>query len=200
MPPRVTAPVTPLAGSVASSADYGYVLSPNNNASARAVNALLAEGACRALAWAKLKESTRRGSIIIKRERCATGAIAVAGRFARIDLCRAASRPRVLRSTRCNVPVSGYTSRGVANNGRGVDALAARSVRPSTTTPCTTQTSAPAICRSYHAIILPDQSPYRLLHGHNLSAMPEPYTGGLGLEGALALETYVKGGRHPDCL
>jgi len=47
---------------------------------------------------------------------------------------------------------------------------------------------------SYTAILLPSQTPERLLHGHRKGMMPEIYTGGLGLEGTLALNEYVTEG------
>jgi len=47
---------------------------------------------------------------------------------------------------------------------------------------------------SYTAILLPSQTPERLLHGHRKGMMPEIYTGGLGLEGTLALNKYVTEG------
>jgi len=48
----------------------------------------------------------------------------------------------------------------------------------------------------YDAIILPSQSASSILLGYAKGSMPDEYTGGLGLEGALALEQYVKqGGR-----
>jgi hypothetical protein len=46
----------------------------------------------------------------------------------------------------------------------------------------------------YDAIIIPDQEPLHILHGHGPNRMPSAYTGGLGLEGALALEEYVQHG------
>ena len=46
----------------------------------------------------------------------------------------------------------------------------------------------------YAAIILPDQSPRRILHGHDESRMPKEYTGGIGLEGVANLSDYVKNG------
>ncbi len=46
----------------------------------------------------------------------------------------------------------------------------------------------------YDAIILPSQSPSAILRGHGTGLMPDPYTGGLGVEGALALKAYVEGG------
>ena len=47
---------------------------------------------------------------------------------------------------------------------------------------------------SYDVILLPSQSSGSLLRGHDTGLMPEEYTGGLGLEGALALKSYVERG------
>ena len=46
----------------------------------------------------------------------------------------------------------------------------------------------------YDAIVLPHQSADGIRAGHTTGMMPKEYTGGLGLEGALALERYVKAG------
>ena len=46
----------------------------------------------------------------------------------------------------------------------------------------------------YTAILLPSQGTESLLHGHRVGMMPEEYTGGLGLEGTLALMKYVTDG------
>lgn len=46
----------------------------------------------------------------------------------------------------------------------------------------------------YDAIIIPHQSPNGILNGHMKGFMPEQYTGGMGLEGALMLQQYVKNG------
>lgn len=46
----------------------------------------------------------------------------------------------------------------------------------------------------YDAIIIPDQRPQQILHGHAPNTMPEAYTGGMGLKGALALDNYIKKG------
>ena len=46
----------------------------------------------------------------------------------------------------------------------------------------------------YSAIIIPHQGSDGLLHGHKTGMMPEPYTGGLGLAGTLALKQYVQQG------
>lgn len=46
----------------------------------------------------------------------------------------------------------------------------------------------------YAAIIVPSQSPGRILNGHRLGTMPQELTGGLGLEGTLKLKQYVEQG------
>lgn len=47
---------------------------------------------------------------------------------------------------------------------------------------------------AYQVIILPDQSGKGLLNGHAPGTMPEPYTGGMGPEGVMALHRYVQEG------
>lgn len=46
----------------------------------------------------------------------------------------------------------------------------------------------------YTAILLPSQDVEGLLHGHRTGMMPDEYTGGIGLEGTLALTEYVDDG------
>ena len=47
---------------------------------------------------------------------------------------------------------------------------------------------------SYDVLVFPDQSARSILHGHLAGNMPEEYTGGVGLEGSLALKRYVENG------
>ncbi len=46
----------------------------------------------------------------------------------------------------------------------------------------------------YSAIIFPSQAPEEIMVGHRPGSMPEPYVGGIGLEGTLTLNNYVKNG------
>ena len=46
----------------------------------------------------------------------------------------------------------------------------------------------------YGSIILPDQNPEGIFNGYNQQQMPKEYTGGIGVEGTLALKKYVENG------
>ena len=46
----------------------------------------------------------------------------------------------------------------------------------------------------YHAIIIPDQMPQRILNGHRTGTMPEQFCGGLGAAGTLKLNDFVENG------
>jgi hypothetical protein len=48
--------------------------------------------------------------------------------------------------------------------------------------------------KNFDVIILPHQSPDRMLNGHAQGTMPDAYIGGLGLEGTVALKRFVEGG------
>lgn len=47
---------------------------------------------------------------------------------------------------------------------------------------------------SYDVVVLPEQGARSILNGHPEGTMPEEYTGGVGVEGAAALERFVRGG------
>ena len=46
----------------------------------------------------------------------------------------------------------------------------------------------------YNAIVIPDQSPNRILNGHAMNTMPQEYVGGIGVEGSAALKKFVEDG------
>ena len=46
----------------------------------------------------------------------------------------------------------------------------------------------------YSAIIFPSQRPAGIMHGHRKTAMPERFTGGIGLKGVAAIDRYAKEG------
>ena len=187
----VTTTVAPPAGEVAQRAGGGYVLSAHDNAAARAVNALLAQRV--PVHWLSADEGSHpTGSIFVKQkdvsnDQLTTLADSLGLSFA--GLRRALTSPLYTLQR----PRIGLYKSWVANMDEGwtrwlldqyafdYDTLHDEDIR-------TRDLSA------YHAIILPDQRPHHLLHGYSVSEMPTRYTGGLGLEGTLALENYVKAG------
>jgi len=52
----------------------------------------------------------------------------------------------------------------------------------------------------YDAIILPDMNPSKMINGHAEGALPPEYVGGIGLEGAANLRTFVENGGTLICL
>lgn len=52
----------------------------------------------------------------------------------------------------------------------------------------------------YDAIILPDMNPSKMINGHTEGALPPEYVGGIGLEGAANLRTFVENGGTLICL
>lgn len=48
--------------------------------------------------------------------------------------------------------------------------------------------------RKYSAIIIPDQEPAGILSGYRKGSMPDAFTGGMGMEGMLALKKYTETG------
>ena len=187
----VTATVVPPVGTVAQRADYGYVLSHRHNAAARAVNALLAEGA--KVHWLSADQGAyAAGDIIVEREGVSPKLLTQLADSLGLTFEGLRRAPQTALYTLQRPRIGLYKS-WVANMDEGwtrwlldqyafdYDTLHDEDIRTHDLT-------------QYHAIILPDQHPHRLLHGHSTTKMPVAYTGGLGLEGALALETYVKTG------
>ena len=187
----VATPITPPAGTVAQKASYGYALSPRSNAAARAVNALLAQAV--AVYWLGEAEGNHpAGSLVIKHEDVAADQLVTLADSLGVTfngLRRAPQAPLYLLRR----PRVGLYKSWIANMDEGwtrwlldqyafdYDTLHDEDIRTRNLS-------------QYHAIVLPDQPPHHLLHGYSVSAMPQEYTGGIGLEGTLALEAYVKGG------
>ncbi|MEM9829275.1 MAG: M14 family zinc carboxypeptidase [Bacteroidota bacterium] len=188
---EVTTVVQPPAGKVAKDATFAYALSPRDNASVMAVNHLLAEQA--QVHW--LGESTddlTAGTILIEnRDDIGTTVTQLADSLGVSPISVNREPDVTLHAIR--QPKVGLYKSWVANMDEGwtrwlldqydfqYDTLHDEQVR-------TTDLS------QYDAIIIPDQSPHRITHGHTVYNMPEEYTGGIGLEGALALERYVEQG------
>lgn len=191
----VTDSVTARAGEVAGSAGYGWALSHRPNASAKAVNELLAAGA--AVHWTSAPVTAGgtehpAGTIIIEADGVDSGRIEALAETHGLDFVGLAEAPPVdlhaLETPRVGLYKSwdasmdeGWTRWLFENYAVPHDTLHDADVRSGDLS-------------QYTAIVLPHQSADAILHGHAPGTMPEEYVGGLGLDGALALEDYVEQG------
>src|SRR5690606_17321415 len=179
-------------GSIVGKGSFGYALSANTNASVAVANKMLGAGGSAYRSTQAFKAGKREfpaGSFIL------TGTETLANSLAAeygLELTALAARPEV-QWTEHRLPKVGLYKSWVANMDEGwtrfimdeyafdMDTLHDADIR-------TLDLS------RYDAIILPSQGPKSMLHGHSVLEMPEQYTGGLGLEGSLALSNYVKQG------
>ncbi|MFP4293734.1 MAG: M14 metallopeptidase family protein [Cyclobacteriaceae bacterium] len=178
------------AGEVADG-NFAYALSHRDNASALAVNRLLKEGA--RVHWlGEAAADLEEGSILIEKSAASQTQVAQLAQEMGLDFKGINERPGAQLHTLKQPRVGLYKSWD-ANMDEGwtrwlldqyefvYDTLHDEDVRT-------------ANLAQYDAIIIPDQSPREILHGHMINTMPAEYTGGLGLAGALALQAYVEKG------
>ncbi|MFB6279269.1 MAG: M14 family zinc carboxypeptidase [Salinibacter sp.] len=192
----VTDSVAPAPGAVRGTADFGYAFSHRLNTSLKAANKLLAEGA--AVHWAEEKMTVGgsdlgRGAFVVERQEGTADRVRAVAQAHGLSVHGLAQEPdgplHTLQPPRVGIYKSwvpsmdeGWTRWLLQNYDVPVDTLHDADVRSRDLS-------------QYTSIILPDHyAPDRLLHGHEPGSMPEQYVGGLGLEGALALEQYVKQG------
>ena len=185
----------PMAGQLNGVGSAGYMLSPQSNASILAINQLLQKGV--AVSYlapsSESEEKHAAGSYFIEKNADSEKYMAeIAGPELGLDAAVVASQPQGNWQSMKRAKIGLYKS-WVANMDEGwtrwvlqeyafdVDTLHDADIRNKELS-------------TYQAIILPHQSSRRLLNGHQKGMMPEGFTGGLGLEGTLALKKYVEGG------
>lgn len=183
------------AGQVQEQAGFGYALSRRQNASAKAVNRLLAQG--EQVFWANGGFSDGGRSfdagtwVIQKRGRTEERVQAVARELG-VDFAGLAARPgaalyavalpRVgLYKSWVAEDDQGWTLWLLENYGFPVDTLHNRDIQRGDLS-------------RYHAIVITDQAADEIMHGHAPGTMPPEYAGGIGAGGVAALDRYVRGG------
>lgn len=193
--PILDTPIHPPAGTINRQSDFGYVISHNENSSTKAVNLLLAEG--ERISWIKEPFKVRgttfpAGSILIESNENTHHILDSLVTEMGLDIYGLQQEPEVDRAYLAGTKVGLYKS-WVANMDEGwtrwllkqfafpVDTLHDQSVQTMDLT-------------AYDAIILPSQDADRLMNGHAKGTRPKEYTGGLSLEGTLALKKYVEDG------
>ncbi len=186
----IVAPVAIPAGSVARNVSYGYALNHRDNAGALATNRLLAQGT--KVYWLQEKQGDMpAGTIIVEKPASDTLVQSLAASTG-LDFTGVAAKPSG-KLYALHQPKIGIYKSWLANMDEGwtrwlmdqyafvYDTLHDEDIR-------TKDLSA------YDVIILPDQEPDEILHGHRPNTMPEQFTGGIGLEGSLVLDQYVTQG------
>ncbi len=193
MPGQPVDEIPTLPGGVDGRGDWGYALSWAQNASVRAVNRLLGEGAdvSRATSSFELgRQQWPAGTILVRgADRAAVEAVGSAEGLTFTALGRAPAVDReALRAPRvglyqpwtASMP-EGWTRWVLEQYGFDYRTLHDADIRA-------------ADLAGLDVIILPNQGAESLLNGHLAGTMPEEYTGGLGLPGALALQRFVENG------
>lgn len=182
-------------GDVGGGADYGFVLSHKPNYSAKASNRLLAQG--ERLYWTKEAFNSdgiefEAGSIVIRNRRGTEEHVRSLAEELGLDFEGISNEPEV-DLYRVEQPKVGLYKSWDAN----IDEGWTRWLMNTYDFKVDTLHDADLLERDlsqYHSIIIPDQRPDDILNGHDPGTMPEKYTGGMGLEGAAALQRYVKKG------
>ncbi|RRQ50112.1 peptidase M14 [Maribacter algicola] len=179
-------------GDVDGKGSFGFAFSANSNASVVATNKILKAGGT---AY-KTKEELKIGKATLP-----AGSYIVSGGTASVEEMAAkyglevigiSEKPEI-GLTKIHLPKIGLYKSWVANMDEGwtrfvmdeyefeMDTLHDRDIQT-------------ADLSQYDALIIPSQRPGSILHGHSNLEMPEKFTGGIGLEGTVALSKYVKNG------
>lgn len=182
-------PVSP--GAVSGRAAFGYSLTPNENASIKAVNFLLSKGE-NISRLSKNQGELVAGTFVLEKSVATESNLREAAETFGVSFSGLSTRPEgELR--RIRLPKVGLYKTWQANMDEGwtrwlledygfpVDTLHDNDVR-------TTDLA------QYDAIIIPDQSPEGILNGYRFGFMPPEYCGGIGLDGLQALKNYVADG------
>ena len=190
---------SPDAGEVSGSAGYGYTLGRETNAAVRAANDLLAAGDTVYIATESFRGGDA-GTFIIESGNGTADRVEALAAELGIDFDGLRSEPGVDKSalTRPRVGLyksyvasmdEGWTRWVLEEHGFDVVSLMDADVRDGDLS-------------GLDAIILPHpdgrvyfkNDVHEILTGHSTGSMPDEYTGGIGLEGALALDSYIRGG------
>ena len=187
--------IPPPKGLINRQSDIGYLISHNENTSVEAVNRLLAEG--ERISWIKEPIKIRgqefpSGTLLIESNENTHKNLDSLVTDLGINVYGLSREYEVEKAT-LSPPKVGLYKSWVANMDEGWTRwLLKQFAFPVDTLHDATVQSIDL--SSYDAIVLPSQDADRLLNGHAAGTRPAEYTGGLGLEGTLALKNYVEQG------
>jgi hypothetical protein len=192
---KVESAIKMSAGNVAGGAGFGYSLDPKENLSALAINRLLKAGEKVSIAQANFadgKSNFTSGTFVIEKGGQTQSRINDLSKELGISFSGIAAKPSIATKPMKKIKVGLYKSWDA-----NIDEGWTRWVLEQFEFDIDTLHNSNIIGKdlsAYTAIIFPSQSPEDILQGHRAGTMPEPYVGGIGLEGTLTLNDYVKKG------
>ncbi len=179
-------------GSVNRSGSFGYALNVNTNASVAATNKILKAGgtAYKAMTGFKAgKVDFPAGSFVVSGDKALMESLA--NEYG-LEFTGLMAKPEV-QLTKIHLPKVGLYKSWVANMDEGWTRFVMDEYAFDMDTLHDADIKTKDLSK-YDAIIIPSQRPKSILHGHSVLDMPEKFTGGIGLDGSMALSTYVKNG------
>ena len=184
------------AGQVTGNARFGYAFSPQSNASIHALNRLTRAGERVSRAVASFTvggEDYPAGSFIVEIRNLETrNRVNEIAQTMGLDFTGLNSSPDVTLELQRPVRVGLYKS-WVANMDEGWTRWLLENYEFDLQTLTDNDVRNSDLAR-FDAILLPSQSANELLNGHTPGTMPEEYTGGMGLAGALQLQRFAESG------
>ncbi|MGE0590069.1 MAG: M14 metallopeptidase family protein [Cyclobacteriaceae bacterium] len=191
---KVQSEIKLAAGSVTGSTGFGYALDNRENLSATVVNRLLKAGEKVSIAQASFsdgKVSFPAGTFLIEKGSNTQSAINNLSKELGVSFSGISAKPSNAKAMK-KIKVGLYKSWD-ANIDEGWTRWVLEQFEFDLDTLHNTDIKTKDLS-AYTAIIIPSQSPEEILIGHRPGTMPEPYVGGIGLEGTIALNNYVQNG------
>ncbi len=192
---KVEAAIKMPAGNVAGNAGFGYALDPRENLTALAINRLLKAGEKVSIAQGTFtdgKNNFATGTFVVEKGNQTQNRINELSKDLGISFSGLAAKPSAGTKPMKRIKVGLYKSWD-ANIDEGWTRWVLEQFEFDLDTLHNNDIIGKDLSQ-YTAIILPSQSPEEIMVGHRPGTMPEPYVGGIGLEGTLTLNTYVKNG------
>lgn len=181
-------------------AGFGYAISRNDNASAKAVNRLLKAGEKLAVATAAFSDGGTNypaGTFLVEKGSKTQNNISQIGKETGVTANGISAKPgstKPLQKVKVGIYKSwvdnideGWTRWVLEQFDFDIDTLHDADIRTRNLS-------------LYTAILLPSQRGEEIMHGHRTGEMPEEYVGGIGLPGVMALERYAANGGTLICL
>jgi hypothetical protein len=187
----------PPAGNVSGEARFGYLLTPRRNASAIALNRLLAAGERVSVATSAFDAAGRSwdaGTFVIESGRRTAERVAAAAGELGVEFVGIAARPAV-SVLRMRQPRIALYRPWTSNMDEGWTRFVLKQHEFDVTTVTNRDIRTGNLAR-YDIIIITDQGAASILNGHPEGRMPAEFTGGIGEQGVAALRRFVeRGGR-----